>query len=165
VLRALLLLLAVVVCWCYVTGRTSVAAWQVPLEYGVSGADGDAIVVLSAIKAGEEGEYQPILPLEFSRLGAPYKAVCANRADAAQDTIVTIAGRCCESGDLIQEHTPLQKVATGDLVAVLATGAYNYTMSSNYNRLPRPPIVMVREGNARVIVKGETYEDLVRNDV
>jgi len=75
VLRAILLLLAVVVCWCYVTGRTGAVAWQVPLEYGVSGADADALFSMSLFKAGSEGEVQVIAPLVISRLGAPYKAV------------------------------------------------------------------------------------------
>lgn len=96
---------------------------------------------------------------------APYTAVIANRADQQPDQVVTIAGRCCESGDLIQEHTRLQACETGDILAVLGTGAYNYSMSSNYNRLPRPAVVMVKDGTSRVVVKGETYEDLVRNDL
>ncbi len=94
-----------------------------------------------------------------------YTAVIANKADQPAGENVTLAGRCCESGDLLQENTPLQACESGDILAVLATGAYNYSMSSNYNRLPRPAVVMVREGASRVVVKGETYEDLVRNDV
>ena len=76
-----------------------------------------------------------------------------------------MVGRCCESGDLIQENTPLQRCDSGDILAVLATGAYNYAMSSNYNRLPRPAVVMVKEGTSRVVVKAETYADLMRNDM
>ena len=96
---------------------------------------------------------------------AAYTAVVANKAAQPADRIYTISGRCCESGDLIQEHTPLQECEHGDILAVLATGAYNYSMSSNYNRLPRPAIVMVRDGQARIVVKAETYEDLNRNDL
>lgn len=96
---------------------------------------------------------------------AEYTALIANKADKPQDTIVTIAGRCCESGDLLQENTPLQRCGRGDILAVLATGAYNYSMSSNYNRLPRPAVVLVRKGESRVVVLGETYEDLIRNDI
>lgn len=70
-----------------------------------------------------------------------------------------------ESGDLIQENTLIQKPEVSDILAVLSTGAYNYSMASNYNRNTRPPVVMVRGGESRVIIKGETYEDLVRNDV
>lgn len=96
---------------------------------------------------------------------AAYTVVNAGKADEPADAVVTLAGRCCESGDLIQENTPVQSCQPGDILAVLATGAYNYAMSSNYNRLPRPAIVMVKEGEARVVVKAETYEDLIRNDI
>lgn len=94
-----------------------------------------------------------------------YTCLIANKADQPADTTVTVAGRCCESGDLLQENTPLQACEPGDILAVLATGAYNYSMSSNYNRLPRPAIVMVNGDTSRVVVKAETYEDLVRNDL
>ena len=77
----------------------------------------------------------------------------------------TVAGKCCESGDLIQENVKLPQVEPGDTLAVLSTGAYNYSMASNYNRIPRPPVVMVKDGEARLIIKGESYEDLVRNDI
>lgn len=96
---------------------------------------------------------------------AEYTALIANKADKPQNSIVTIAGRCCESGDLLQKNTPLQICERGDILAVLATGAYNYSMSSNYNRLPRPAVVMVKEGEPRVVVLGETYDDLIRNDI
>ena len=94
-----------------------------------------------------------------------YTALVANRADATKDYIATVAGRCCESGDLIGEGMALQKPTRGDTLAVLTTGAYNYAMASNYNRLPRPPVVMVKKGNARLVVKRESFEDLVRNDL
>ena len=94
-----------------------------------------------------------------------YTALIANRPDEPRDCRVTIAGRCCESGDLIGEDMPLQEARRGDILAVLTTGAYNFAMASNYNRLPRPPVILVKDGRARVAVKRETYEDLVRNDV
>lgn len=97
--------------------------------------------------------------------GAEYETIIANKADKPRDFIATIAGKCCESGDLIQENAPIQKPVAGDVLAVLATGAYNYSMASNYNRIPRPAVVMVKDNEARVVVKRETYEDLVRNDV
>lgn len=78
---------------------------------------------------------------------------------------VTIAGKCCESGDLIQENVMLPELKRGDIIAVLSTGAYNYSMASNYNRIPKPPIVMVNNAQPRIIVKRENYEDLVRNDI
>ncbi len=94
-----------------------------------------------------------------------YTAVVANKANLPADQVVTIAGRCCESGDLIQEHTKLQPCQRGDIVAVMTTGAYNYSMSSNYNRIPRPAIVMIKDGTDRVVVKAETYADVMRNDL
>ena len=96
---------------------------------------------------------------------AEYTCLIANKAAGPADYTATIAGKCCESGDLIQEHTPIQKPETGDILAVLSTGAYNYSMASNYNRNVKPPCVMVSQGKSRVIIKGETYEDLVRNDL
>lgn len=94
-----------------------------------------------------------------------YTCVVANKADQPADYIATIAGKCCESGDLIQEHTPIQTPEEGDILAVLSTGAYNYSMASNYNRNLKPACVMVSQGKARVVIKGETYEDLLRNDL
>ena len=93
-----------------------------------------------------------------------YEAVICNRADAVKDYECTIAGRCCESGDLIAENTKIQSCSRGDIMAVLVTGAYNYTMASNYNRLPRPPIIMIKDGTPYTAVERESYEDLVKND-
>ena len=97
--------------------------------------------------------------------GSKYTAVLANNASAEPVAPVTIAGKCCESGDLIQEHVMMPQIHVGDTLAVLATGAYNYSMSSNYNRIPRPPIVAVSGNEAKIIVKRETYDDLIKNDV
>lgn len=94
-----------------------------------------------------------------------YSAVVANKAGNPADDIVTIAGKCCESGDLIGENMPIAKAEVGDTLAVLATGAYNYSMASNYNRICRPAVVMVSGGKDRVLVKRETYEDIIKNDV
>ena len=94
-----------------------------------------------------------------------YTALIANRANEEKSYVATIAGRCCESGDLLGENMKLQKPVRGDILAVLVTGAYNYSMASNYNRIPRPPVILVRDGEARVAVKRESFEDLVRNDV
>ena len=94
-----------------------------------------------------------------------YTVLSANHADQPADTKITVAGKCCESGDLVQEHTMVQPVEVGDTLAVLSTGAYNYSMASHYNRTPKPPVVMVKNGEARVVVKGETFADLTRNDV
>ena len=94
-----------------------------------------------------------------------YEIVCADRAEEDRTETVTVAGKCCESGDLIQENTKIQPVKSGDILAVLSTGAYNYSMASNYNRIPRAAVVMVKDGEARVVVKRETYEQVASNDI
>ncbi len=95
---------------------------------------------------------------------ADYTAECVNKADKPKDTKVTIAGKCCESGDIIQENAPLQSVEPGDILAVLSTGAYNYSMASNYNRIPRPPVIIVNNGESRVAVRRETWDDIIKLD-
>ena len=97
--------------------------------------------------------------------GAKYTVLCANRPAGERSETVTVAGRYCESGDLIQEFTKLQPVGPGNVLAVLATGAYNYSMASNYNRVPRPPVVMITDGEPRVIIRGEGLEDMDRLDI
>ena len=101
----------------------------------------------------------------YALYGADYEIVVANKADKPRDLKVTVAGKCCESGDLIQENTMIQTPCAGDTLAVLATGAYNYSMASNYNRICRPAAVMLKSGEARVVIRRETFEDLVRNDI
>ena len=93
-----------------------------------------------------------------------YTAILANRAAEDATELVSIAGKCCESGDLIGADFNLPKANTGDILAVLSTGAYNYSMASNYNRNLIPPVVLVKGGKAEYIVKPQSYEDLVRND-
>ena len=94
-----------------------------------------------------------------------YTALLANRAAEEPTELVSVAGKCCESGDLIGVNMNLPKAKVGDIVAILSTGAYNYSMASNYNRNFIPPAVLVSNGKAEYIVKPQTYEDLVRNDV
>ena len=94
-----------------------------------------------------------------------YAAVVANKANAPRVEKVTIAGKCCESGDLIAKDIEMPEINVGDTLAVLATGAYNYSMASNYNRIPRPAVVAVSGGKAKIIVKRETFEDIIANDV
>ncbi|HEY8362516.1 MAG TPA: diaminopimelate decarboxylase [Tissierellaceae bacterium] len=96
---------------------------------------------------------------------AKYEAVVANKINEEPTETVTIAGRCCESGDILIWDLKVPKVERGDILAVLSTGAYNYSMSSNYNRIPRPAVVMIRNGIDRLIVRRETYEDLLRNEL
>lgn len=97
--------------------------------------------------------------------GARYEAFLANRMDAPEGPRVTVAGKHCESGDILIKdvHLP-DDIAPGDLLCVPATGAYTYAMASNYNRVPRPPVVMVDGGKATVIVERETFDDLLRLD-
>jgi diaminopimelate decarboxylase len=94
-----------------------------------------------------------------------YEALLANRAAEKKDLICTIAGRCCESGDLIGEGMALQTPVRGDILAVLVTGAYNYSMASNYNRVPRPAVVMIGKDGPYTAVRRETPEDLLRCDL
>lgn len=96
---------------------------------------------------------------------AAYTFLLANKATYPADRVVTVAGKCCESGDLLGENVTLQEPVPGDILAVLATGAYNYSMASNYNRNPRPAVVMIRDGQDRVVIRAESYEDLIRGDV
>ena len=97
--------------------------------------------------------------------GSEYEAIVANKANEERTEKVTIAGKCCESGDLIGENMPLQHAESGDIIAVCATGAYNYSMSSNYNRLQKPAVVFVNNGQSRIAVKRETLDDIIRNDI
>ena len=94
-----------------------------------------------------------------------YEAIVANKASQPRDEKVTIAGKCCESGDLIGENMSLQHAESGDIIAVCATGAYNYSMSSNYNRIPKPPVVFINNGESRIVIKKETLDDIIRNDI
>lgn len=96
---------------------------------------------------------------------AAYEAEAVEKVEEAHDIKTTIAGKCCESGDIIAYDVMLPALQRGDHIAIFATGAYNYTMSSNYNKLGRPPVVMIRNGEDRLSVKRETYEDMIRNEL
>ncbi len=94
-----------------------------------------------------------------------YSALLANRANEENTELVTIAGKCCESGDIIAVNVPMPKAEEGDIVAVFSTGAYNFSMAMNYNRNKIPPCVLVRDGKGEYIVRPQTYEDIARNDL
>lgn len=96
---------------------------------------------------------------------AKYEAMLANKMNEEADTTYTVAGKCCESGDMLVMDAKLPKAEQSDLLLVSSTGAYNYSMSSNYNRLPKLPVVFVKDGTSRLVVKGETLEDLIRQDI
>ncbi len=96
---------------------------------------------------------------------AKYEAILANKADRERDDTVSITGKCCESGDMLAWDVDLPRAETGDLLLMPCTGAYGYSMASNYNRLTKPGAVLVKDGKAELILKRETYADLIRNDV
>lgn len=95
---------------------------------------------------------------------SPYTVILASRANDEKDYIATVAGRCCESGDLIQENVKMPKPARGEILAVLTTGAYNYSMASNYNRVGRPPVVMLNSERDYLAVRRETFKDICALD-
>lgn len=96
---------------------------------------------------------------------AEYTVLPASRMEDKADFLCTVAGSCCESGDLLQEDVLLPKPVRGDLLAVLTTGAYNYSMASNYNRIPRPPVVMLTPETHYLAVRRETLQDLLHCDL
>ena len=101
----------------------------------------------------------------YALYASQYTVLIADKMNEPCDYRCTVGGRCCESGDLIAEDIYTQKADRGDVAAVLVTGAYNYSMASNYNRIPRPALVIVEGGQARLSVRRESYEDLIRNEV
>ncbi|MGV8984602.1 diaminopimelate decarboxylase, partial [Clostridium sp.] len=96
---------------------------------------------------------------------AQYQCVLADRVSEPCTEVVTIAGKCCESGDILLEGVKLPIVDSGDLIAVLSTGAYGYSMSSNYNKIRRAAVVLVSEGKHKLICKRQTYKDMISNEV
>ena len=101
----------------------------------------------------------------YTLYGSEYTMLLPERPLDEKTETYTVAGRNCESGDLLGENISLPKVTAGELLCVLTTGAYNYSMASNYNRVPRPAVVMIKDTKDRLVVKRETYEDLVANDL
>lgn len=102
----------------------------------------------------------------FILYGSAYTLLPATQMGAPRNMLCSVVGRCCESGDIIQENVPMpDTLKRGDLIACLTTGAYNYAMASNYNRIPRPAVVMLQGGTSYVAVKRETPEDMARLDV
>ena len=111
-----------------------------------------------AIDGGMTDNIRPAL------YSAKYEAIIANKASEANDEIVTIAGKCCESGDILIQDINLQKAESGDILAVLSTGAYCFAMSSGYNKIARPAVVFVRDGEVREVVKRQSFDDLILNE-
>lgn len=113
----------------------------------------------AAVDGGMTDNIRPAL------YNAEYECVIANRVEGKSGQTVTIAGKCCESGDILLENVNLPEVKSGDILAVLTTGAYGYSMSNNYNRIPKPAVLMVKDGQARLVCKRESYEDIIKNDI
>ena len=101
----------------------------------------------------------------FALYGSRYTLLLANRMDEKCDFECDVVGRCCESGDIIQPEVKLPKPVRGDIVAVCTTGAYNFSMASNYNRIPRPAVVMLSDGEDYLAVRRETFADIAERDV
>ena len=111
-----------------------------------------------AVDGGMSDNMRPML------YGSRYEALVADRADQPADTTVTIAGMHCESSDVLVRDVQVAAPRPGDVLVTPATGAYGYAMASNYNGVPRPPVVFCRDGDARLVVRRETYEDLTARD-
>ena len=112
-----------------------------------------------AIDGGMTDNFRPSL------YGAKYEALVANKAGEIKNDRVTIAGKCCESGDILINDIELQKAENGDVLAILSTGAYGFSMASSYNKILRPAVVFVRNGEAKIVVKRQSYEDLIREEL
>jgi diaminopimelate decarboxylase len=111
-----------------------------------------------AVDGGMSDNLRPML------YGSRYEAVIADRAAETPDTLATIAGMHCESGDVLIRDTELAEPRVGDVLVTPATGAYGYAMANNYNGVPRPPVIFCRNGEARVVVRRETWDDLLARD-
>lgn len=103
--------------------------------------------------------------MRYALYGSEYSFIVANKARQPKTKLATIAGRCCESGDLLGKDVAIQECASGDVLATLVTGAYNYSMSSNYNRTLKPAVVFLKDGQSFIGIKRETLQDIVRNDM
>ena len=112
-----------------------------------------------AVDGGMSDNMRPML------YGSKYEALVADRASAAPNERCHLAGKHCESGDVIVRDAWLADPAPGDVVATPVTGAYGYSMANNYNGVPRPPVIFCRDGDARVVVRRETYEDVAARDI
>ncbi|KIL48982.1 diaminopimelate decarboxylase [Jeotgalibacillus alimentarius] len=112
-----------------------------------------------AVDGGMSDNIRPAL------YNARYEAVIANRPEAKPESVVSIAGKCCESGDMLIWDLPITMHSSGDVLAVFCTGAYGYAMANNYNRIPRPAVVFVENGEAELVIERENYEDLIRHDL
>ena len=134
-------------------GNAGITAYRVGTVKEIPG-----IRTYVAVDGGMSDNMRPML------YGSRYEALIVDRAAAAPDSPATIAGMHCESGDILVRDAMLAAPAVGDVLVTPATGAYGHSMASNYNGVPRPPIVFCRDGDARVVVRRETYDDLTARD-
>lgn len=141
-----------------VAARAGVALYTIGARKEVPGPSREGRTYVS-VDGGMADNIRPAL------YDARYEALVANRATEPLAERVTIAGKYCESGDVLIKDIELPKLWAGDVLALPASGAYCLAMASNYNLAPRPPIVLVRDGRARLVRRRETYEDLMRADV
>jgi diaminopimelate decarboxylase len=135
-------------------GNAGVTAYRIGTVKDIPG-----VRTYVAVDGGMSDNLRPML------YGARYEAVIADRAAETPDTLATIAGMHCESGDVLIRDTELAAPRVGDVLVTPATGAYGYAMANNYNGVPRPPVIFCREGEARVVVRRETWDDLLARDV
>ena len=134
-------------------GNAGVTAYRVGTVKEIPG-----VRTYVAVDGGMSDNLRPML------YGARYEAVIADRAGETPDTLATIAGMHCESGDVLIRDTELAAPAVGDVLVTPATGAYGHAMANNYNGVPRPPVIFCRDGEARVVVRRETWDDLLARD-
>ena len=134
-------------------GNAGVTAYRVGTVKEIPG-----VRTYVAVDGGMSDNLRPML------YGARYEAVVADRAGETPDTLATIAGMHCESGDVLVRDTELAAPTVGDVLVTPATGAYGYAMANNYNGVPRPPVIFCRDGDARVVVRRETWDDLLARD-
>lgn len=152
--------------------RLSLPVPQIMLEPGRSLVADAGMTLYTVGSVKEVGNFKNYVSIDggmtdnprYTLYESPYTVINASRAAQKADFTATVAGRCCESGDLIQENVALARPQRGDLLAVLTTGAYNYSMASNYNRVPRPPVVMLDGERDYVAVRRESYADLCALD-
>ena len=141
---------------CIEPGRWVVSEAGITLYTVETIKDIPEVVTYVAVDGGMADNPRPAL------YDAKYSVLLANRMDDPPEITATVVGRCCESGDVIARDARLPHCRPGDILAVLSTGAYNHSMASNYNRLPRPAVVLVSGGQPEVVVRRETWDDLIR---
>jgi diaminopimelate decarboxylase len=134
-------------------GNAGVTAYRVGTVKEIPG-----VRTYVAVDGGMSDNLRPML------YGSRYEAVIADRAAETPETLATIAGMHCESGDVLVRDTDLSAPRVGDVLVTPATGAYGYAMANNYNGVPRPPVIFCRDGEARVVVRRETWDDLLSRD-